>query len=322
MHKVISFALIVGCLAVAGGAVATGFPDRPLQLVIPFPPGGLTDVQARPIAPAFEKLLRQPVVIENRGGAAGAIGTQYVAHAKPDGYTMLFTSPAVVILPEVDKVFGRKPGFTLDDFIPIGRISADAPVMVVPSGSSWKSVADVVAAARQSPGTIPYGSAGVFGPTHLPMELFAHAADIKLRHVGYQGGGPAMTALLGGHVQLLAAGVNVAQPHIKNGGIRPLAVWSAKRHPALPNVPTLTELGYRAEIYLWVGMFAPKATPPDVVDVWRTATRKAISDTAFKEAMGNLGTPIDYLDRDEFAKFLAADQEQTASIVRLIGRVK
>jgi tripartite-type tricarboxylate transporter receptor subunit TctC len=316
-------------LALLGVLVATGpvtaqepFPSRPLQIVVPFPPGGVADLHARPLAPALERILKQPVAVVNKSGAAGAVGMQFAATSKPDGYTLLLALSSISIIPEVDRLFGRPPAYTRDQLVPIALLSADPTVLVVKASSPWKSVADLVADAKQRPGAITFSSSGVYGTLHMAMELFSHAAGIKLRHVPYAGGGPAVTALLGGHVDALASGPSVVIPHLKAGTLRVLAGWGDKRLAALPDAPTLKELGYQAEFYIWAGLFAPKGTPAPVMRVLRDAARQAVADAEFKGAMAKLETPILYLDAEGFQKFWDKDAQALAEGVKRVGRIE
>ncbi len=187
------------------------FPARAVQIVSPFPPGGTVDLHARAIAPILERYLKQPVVVVTKAGAAGAVGIQSVAVAKPDGYTILMGLPSVSIIPQVDPLFGRPPAFTKGQLAPIALLSADPSVLAARTQSPFKTVADMVAEAKRRPDQITHGSGGVYAVSHLPMEMLKHAAgDIKMKHVPLQGGGPAMTALLGGHVDTLVTAVSVA----------------------------------------------------------------------------------------------------------------
>jgi tripartite-type tricarboxylate transporter receptor subunit TctC len=307
----------------AGPATAQEpYPSRPVQIVVPFPPGGVADLHARPIAPVLERILKQPVAVVNKAGAAGAVGMQFVATSKPDGYTLLLALSSISIIPEVDRLFARPPAYTRDQLAPIALLSADPTVLVVKASSPWKTVADLVADAKRRPGAIPFSSSGVYGTLHMAMELFSHAAGIKLRHVPYAGGGPAVTALLGGHVEALASGPSVVIPHLKAGTLRALAGWGDKRLAALPEVPTLKELGFDAEFYIWAGLFAPKGTPAPVMRALRDAARQAVADPEFKGAMAKLETPIHYLDADEFQRFWDKDAQALAEGVKRVGRIE
>jgi tripartite-type tricarboxylate transporter receptor subunit TctC len=318
--------LVVGVMPwlVAGPATAQElFPNRPLTIVNPFPPGGQADLTGRPLASALERALKQPVVITNKPGAAGAVGMQSVAIAKPDGYTIVITVPAVSTLPEVDQLFGRPPTFARTDFVPIARINADPTILVVNADLPYKSVTDLLADARRRPNEIVYASSGIYGASHVPTEMLLHAAGgLKMRHLPTTGGGPATTAVLGNHAAFWMSTTGPAAPHVKSGKLRALAVSGASRHPHYPDVPTLKELGYDVEYYLWIGLFAPKNTPPAVMTVWRDAVRKAVQDPEFKTAMDKIQVPTAYQDADEFRAWWDADAARLADVIRKIGKVE
>jgi tripartite-type tricarboxylate transporter receptor subunit TctC len=303
--------------------VAEPYPTHPIQVIVPFPPGGVADLVARPFAAALEKELKQPVVIVNKTGAGGAVGMQAAAVAKPDGYNLMVALSSISVMPEVDVLFGRPSTYKLKDFAPIALLSADPTVLVVKNDAPWKTVADFVADAKKRPNEIKYASSGVYGTMHVAMEMLAHSAGIKLRHIPTGGGGPALNALLGGHVDAISGGPNVSIPHIKAGTLRVLGNWGAKRLSVLPDVPTLKELGYKdVEFYIWSGFFAPAATPAPVLKILREATAKAVQDPDFKAAMTKMETPISYMDAPEFQKFWDEDAARLAKTVRNIGKVE
>ncbi len=298
------------------------FPNRPITIVVPFPPGGVADLTARPVAAAMEKILKNPVIVVNKTGAAGAVGMSFVANSKPDGYNLLMALSSISIIPEADKLFDRQPAYTIDQLVPLALISADPTILVVGANSPWKSVKDFVADAKKRPGEISYSSSGVYGTLHMAIEMFSHAAGIKLKHVPYGGGGPALTAVLGGHQDALASGPAVVIPQIKAGKLRPLAGWGAKRVASLPDVPTFKELGYDIEFYIWAGMFAPKGTPEPVMKKVRDTLRQVVQEAEFKDAMTKLETPIVYMDAPEFQKFYEKDAKMLAEATRRVGRVE
>ena len=298
------------------------YPDRPITIVAPFPPGGVADLTARPVAAALEKVLKNPVVVVNKTGAAGAVGMSFVANSKPDGYNLLMALSSISIIPEADKLFDRKPAYTMDQLIPIALISADPTIFVVNASRPWKSVKEFVDDAKKRPGEISYSSSGVYGTLHMAMEMLTHDAGIQLKHVPYSGAGPALTALLGGHVDTLASGPAVVIPHIKAGKLRPLAGWGAKRVASLPDVATFKELGYDIEFYIWAGLFAPRGTPAAVMKTIRESVKQAVNSTEFKTAMEKLETPIAYLDAPEFQKFWDKDAKMLADAIKRIGKIE
>jgi tripartite-type tricarboxylate transporter receptor subunit TctC len=314
---------LVLILLVAAPAASDDYPSRPITLVAPFPPGGVADLTARPVAAALEKVLKNPVGVVNKTGAAGAVGMQYVATSKPDGYTLLLALSSISIIPEADKLFGRPPAFTVDQFAPIALISADPTILVVRAESPWKTATEFIEDAKKRPGQISFSSSGVYGTLHMAMELLSHPAGIKMRHIPTNGAGPAMNAILGGHVDALASGPAVVLPHIKAGKLRALAGWGDKRVAALPDVPTFRELGYPdAEFYIWAGVFAPKGTPEPVLAKLRDGLKAAVADPEFKAAMDKLETPIAFKQGAEFQKFFEADAKRLADGVKKVGRIE
>jgi tripartite-type tricarboxylate transporter receptor subunit TctC len=270
----------------------------------------------------MEKVLKSPVGVVNKSGAAGAVGMSFVANSKPDGYTLLLSLSSISIIPEADKLFDRKPAYTMDQLTPIALISADPTILVVHADRPWRSVKEFVEDAKKRPGEISFSSSGVYGTLHMATEMLSHAAGITLRHVPYAGAGPALTAILGGHVDALASGPAVLLPHIKAGKLRPLAGWGAKRVAALPDLPTFKELGYDIEFYIWAGVFAPTGTPEPVLRKLREAVKLAVEDRDFKGAMAKLETPVAYLDAPEFQKFWDRDAKMLADAIKRVGRIE
>ena len=297
------------------------YPDRPITIVAPFPPGGVADLTARPVAAALEKVLKNPVVVVNKTGAAGAVGMSFVANSKPDGYNLLMALSSISIIPEADKLFDRKPAYTLDQLIPIALISADPTILVVHPSLPAKSLKEVIALARAKAGQLTYSTSGIYGALHMPMEMFLHAAKLKMRAVHTTGGGPAITALLGGHVEMTVGGPAAIASHVKAGRLRPIVSWGAKRSEAFPDVLTFKEQGYDIEYYIWAGMFAPRGTPEPVMKTVRDAVHKAVEDPDFKSTMTKINSPIQYMDAPEFAKYWAADAKRLGEAVKAIGRV-
>jgi tripartite-type tricarboxylate transporter receptor subunit TctC len=320
MSRLIVFAFLysISLLALSQDA----YPSRAITMIVPFPPGGVADIVGRPLAATMEKTLKQPIVVVNRTGAGGALGIREAARAAPDGYTILMGLSSISIFPVSERVNGKPPSYEMKDFAPIALVTADPTVLVVRADSPYKNVKDFVDAAKANPGKINYSSSGVYGTLHVAMEIFANAAGIKLFHVPYGGGGPALTALLGGQVQALASGPAAAVGQIKGGKMRALATWSDKRLDMLPDLPTFKELGYDAEFYIWSGVFAPAATPAPILMKLREAVKTAASSNEFRSAMEKVSTPVSYLDAPEFGKYWERDARRLAVAVEKIGKVE
>ncbi|HYD55805.1 MAG TPA: tripartite tricarboxylate transporter substrate binding protein [Burkholderiales bacterium] len=314
--------LIATVLAAASAlAFAQDYPTKPVQMVAPFPPGGVADIVGRPLAAAMEKSLKQPVLVVNRPGAGGAVGMASVAKAPADGYTILIALSSISIFPVSDRINGKTPAYELKDFEPIALVTADPTVLVVSADSPWKTLKDFVETAKAHPGKVNYSSSGVYGTLHVAMEIFANAAGIQMFHVPYQGGGPALTALLGGQVHALASGPGPAAAQIRGGKVRALAAWSTERLKLLPDIPTFKELGYDAEFYIWSGVFVPAGTPAPVVSRLRTAVREAALSPEFKAAMDKAASPVTYLDAPEFRKYWERDAKRLEAALHKIGKV-
>jgi len=299
------------------------YPSHAITVVSPFPPGGVSDTITRPLDAALEVVLKQPVVLENKAGAAGAVGAQFVAAAKPDGYTLLTHIVSISGFAAVDKLFGRTPKFTNADFIPIARIIADPIVMIVNNDLPYKTLKDLVADAKANPNKLIYSSSGLYGASHIPTVLFAKSAgNLQMRHLPTNGGGPAVTAVLGGNVNFFMSPTSIALPHIRAEKVRPLAVSSAKRTKSLPDVATFRELGHDLEYYFWVGIFAPKGTPTPIVNALRDGLNKAAHSKQFLDTLDNLGQELAYMDQAEFATFWAADAKRQEDAINAIGRVQ
>ena len=311
----------VAALATRSAVAQEAYPSRAVTFINPFPPGGAVDVVARPLAAVLEPILKQPAVIETKAGAAGQVGAQFAAAAKPDGYTLLMHIVSISGFAEVDKLFGRPVKFTRDDFIPIARFIADPMVIVVNDQQPHKTLKELVEDAKKRPNDLIFSSSGLYGALHLPTALFMAAAGIQMKHLPTNGGGPALTAVLGNNAQVLVSSIAAASAQMKAGKLRPLACFGGQRAPALPDVPTMKELGYNVEFYLWVGMFAPKGTPEAIVTTLRDASKKAAADEKFVQAMKNLGQDVAYLDQAEFKAFWDADAKRVEDAVHQIGKV-
>ena len=317
-------AAVAACLLTAAGAWAQGsWPaDKPITMIVPFPPGGVADTVARPVAEALGRELRQTIVVENRAGAGGATGIGAAARAPADGYTVLLSLSSISILPEADVLLGRKPAFTLNQFKPIARFTADPTVLVVRAEAPWKTLADFVADAKKKPAAYNYGSSGNYGTMHVPMEMLKASAGFRMTHIPYTGAGPAVLALLSGQVDAVASGPSTVVQQIRAGKLRALAHWGDKPLAALPGVPSLKEAGFGATFAQWSALFVPAATPEDIVQKLRAAAAKAARDPKVVETINRAGSPIEYQDAPEFQLYWEADARLMTEAVRKIGKVE
>jgi tripartite-type tricarboxylate transporter receptor subunit TctC len=317
-------ALISLLAALAGGSAVAqeSYPSKPITMIVPFPPGGVADIVGRPLATVMQKSLKHPVIVVNRTGAGGAVGMAAVAKAPPDGYTILMGLSSISIFPVSDRINGKEPLYEMSDFAPIALVTADPTVLVVRSESPYKTLKEFVAAAKAKPGKINYSSSGVYGTLHVAMEIFANAAGIQLFHVPYQGGGPAVTALLGGQVEASAQGPAAVIGQVKGGKMRALASWGTERLKLLPEIPTFKELGYDAEFYIWSGVFAPAATPAPIVNRLREAVKEAANAEEFRAAMEKVQTPVSYLDAPQFKQYWERDAARLKVALEKIGKVE
>jgi tripartite-type tricarboxylate transporter receptor subunit TctC len=313
---------VAGLLICAPWLALAEYPERAITMIVPFPPGGVADTVARPVAEALARELKQPVVIENKAGAGGGLGMALAARAPADGYTVLLSLSSISILPEADKLFERRPAFTLNQFKPIARFTADPTVLVVRADAPWKTLADFVADAQRKPGAFNYGSSGNYGTMHVPMEMLKSVAGFRMVHIPYTGAGPAVVALLGGQVDALASGPSTVAQHIRSGRLRALAHWGDKPLLALPEVPSLTSLGLPVKFAQWSGLFVPAAVPDDTVQRLRAAARRAAADPQVQQVIRAAGSPVEYLDAPEFQSYWDADAAMMGDVVRRIGKVE
>jgi tripartite-type tricarboxylate transporter receptor subunit TctC len=311
------------CLGAACAVQAQpSFPDKPITIVVPFPPGGVADTVARPVAESLARELKQPVLVENRVGAGGALGIGSAARAPADGYTLLMSLSSISILPEADRILGRKPAFTLNQFKPIARFTADPTVLVVRADSPWKTFAEFVAGMKAQPAQFNFGSSGNYGTMHVPMEMLKASAGFRMTHIPYTGAGPAVLALLAGQVDAVASGPASVAQQIKAGKLRALAHWGDQPLLALPEVPSLKSLGQPVAFAQWSALFVPAATPDDIVLKLRNAARRAAADPAVIQAINRAGSPLQYLDAPEFQTYWDADALLMTNAVRRIGKVE
>ena len=317
-HLCIAMALAVAspfALAQSGGGQA-------ISLIVPLAPGGIADITARPLAIPLARELGQPVVVENRIGAGGAVGMAYAARQKPDGNTLLMALSSIVIIPEADKVVGRPPSYTLNQFTPIALVSADPTVLVVRANSPYKNIGDLIKDAKAKPRTLSFSSSGIYGTTHVAQAMLWQNAGVDMLHVPYNGGGPSMTALLGGQVDMTAQAPGTVAAHVKAGTVRVLGTWGAERLKAWPDVPTFREQGYDVEFYIWSGLFAPAGLPAAKLAQLRAAARASTRDPGFMGAMKTMDTPIHYLEGAELDRFLEQDHKRLAGVIKAMGKLE
>ena len=295
---------------------------KTLTMIVPFPPGGVADTVARPVAEALARELKATLVVQNQAGAGGGLGIAAASRAAPDGYTLLMSLSSISILPEADLLFGKKPAFTLNQFKPIARFTADPTVLVVRAEAPWKTLAEFVAESKKKPGGFNYGSSGNYGTMHVPMEMLKASAGFPATHVPFTGAGPAVLALLGGQIDAVASGPSTVAQHIKAGKLRALGHWGDKPLASLPEVPSLTQLGQPVKFAQWSGLFVPAGTPDAVIQRLREAARKAAADPAVIATIGKAGSPIEYLDAPDFQAYWDADAKVMAEAVKRIGKVE
>jgi tripartite-type tricarboxylate transporter receptor subunit TctC len=297
------------------GAHAQEFPDRPLRLVVPWPPSGNVDITARAVAPAFAEALGQQVVVENRAGAGGRIGTEAVVKSPADGYTLLLGSSGTVTAgPAVWKNLSFDP---LKDFVAVGPIQSVPIVLTVAPKTPLASYGEYAAYAKAHPGELSIASAGNGSSNHLAIELLMRQANLKLLHVPYKGSGPALTDLIGSQVQSMMDQLTASIGHIKEGRIRPLAISSLKRSPLLPDVPTLDELGVKSyEAATFTGIFAPAGTPSPIIQKLSAALAKALANPAVRERYQAMGVEVMDMSQPQFAAYVRADFQKWQKVAR------
>ncbi len=313
----IALALSLATVFAPAGAHAEEWPARPVKLIVPFPPGGLADLVARPLADKLTLALGQPVVVENRGGASGTLGTAAVAAAEADGYTLLFTTAnEVAVAPLLYKHLRYDPE---QSFTPVAAV-VDFSMVLVTAPDQPDSVGALVAEARQKPGEVAFASSGVGTTNHLSAELFRTLEGISILHAHYKGGGPAMTDVAAGHVQAMFATLPSALGLIAGGKLKPLAVTSAQRSPVLPQVPTMAEAGGRELVVTtWAGVLGPKGLPPAIVARLNAEVGKVVASADFRERMARAGAEPRFSSAAELAGFIRRDHERWGRIIADAG---
>lgn len=299
----------------SGLSWAADFPTKPITLINPYAPGGTGDIIGRAFASVAEKMIGQPVLLTNRTGASGMIGGLAAAQAPPDGYTLFLANTGVPCALEWEIVNGRKPSFTMQDFIPIGSFTLSPALVAVYYDSPWKTLGDMIRDAKAKPGHYAASSGGLYAMGHLATEAFARALGLKFRIVPFPGGGPAISALVGKHVDFYNAFPPVALPLVEGKKVRVLAVQGDRRLRAIPDVPTVKELGIDAECPTWgAGILAPKSTPPPVVKKLQEISERVAKDRSFISAVEKIGDEVVFLNREEFAKLLDSESARIKKV--------
>ena len=299
-------------------ALSQAYPTKPLKLIVPFPPGGPTDIVARPLALLLGDLLKEQVVIENKGGAGGSIGADLVAKSAPDGYTLLMGTVGTNAIN--GSLYKQLPYDMTKDFTPIALVASAPVLIVVNANDKIKTLAELIAEAKAKPESIAFGTAGNGAPGHLTGALFESTTQIKLKHIPYKGSAPAVTDLIGGQIPLVFDPIQSVLPHITSGKLRALAITSKTRSPLLPNIPTVAELGYpQFESTAWWALFGPAKLPESITKKLRIDAEKVAQSAAFKERLGNLGVQPNTDFKESLANFQTSEIAKWARVVRDSG---
>ncbi len=315
MKTVLRLILLVLACGLAAPSLAQPFPAKEVQIIIPYAPGGATDLVFRALAASTQKYLGKAVVVVNRAGGGGAVGFNEVAQARPDGYTLVSIITPVTILPHQVKT-----AFTYQSFAPIINVVQDPAMLQVRADAPWKTLDEFLGYARANPGMITVGNSGAGGGVHLIALAFEKAAGVKLNHIPFAGGGPSVTALLGGHVHAVSVSPPEGIAHVKAGKLRIMALFSESRMTDFPAVPTVREQGVDFAMGQWRGLAAPKGTPPEVIRVLHDAFKKGMEDPAFVKNAADMSVALAYIGPAEFGKLMAADHERYAKLVAEIKK--
>jgi tripartite-type tricarboxylate transporter receptor subunit TctC len=298
-------------------AAAQDYPHKPVKIIVPFTAGSATDILARTVAQKLNELWNQAVVVDNRGGAGGTIGAGIVAKSPADGYTLLVHSAGQAVNPFI---YPSLPYDTLKDFVQVAPLGGQPNVLVVAPSSGYKTVADLIADAKRRPGVLNFGSAGIGSGTHINGEKFKLAATIDVVHVPYKGTPEALTDAMTGRIAYFFSPVSAALPLVRDGKLLALAVSSAKRSSVLPNVPTVAESGLPGFDYnLWVGMFAPAGTPAEVIEKINHDVNRVLGEADVRERLTSLGAEAMPMSAAEFDRFVRAEMEDAAKVVKAAG---
>lgn len=316
--------LMAAAMALAApiASAQEAFPARMITVVNPNAPGGTADIITRGMTEPLQRAFKQTVVTINRPGAGGAVGGAYVATVPADGYTVLLNTVTHVLIPITDNFLGRSSGYTPDDYVLLARLTADPLLLVVHPSMPVRTLKEFVELARRKPGEIVFSSTGLYGSGHVSMAMLMRAANVSLLHSPYNGAGPGIIALLGGHTQSFFAPSGVASPHVLAGKLRLLAQSGAKRVPSFADTPTAKESGYDIEFVLWTGYFAPVKTPAAAVSAWQAALRASAADARFTSAMEKVNVTVDYLDGDALKAWYATELKRLDREIRAIGKIE
>jgi tripartite-type tricarboxylate transporter receptor subunit TctC len=315
MKDMLRFLFLALFCATATSAVAQPFPAKEVQIIIPYAPGGATDLVFRALAASSQKYLGKAIVVVNRAGGGGAVGFTEAAQAKPDGYTLASVITPVTILPHQVKT-----AFTYQSFEPILNVVQDPAMLQVRADAPWQTLKEFLDYARKNPGIITVGNSGAGGGVHLIALAFEKAAGVRFNHIPFAGGGPSVTALLGGHVTAVSVSPPEGIAHVKAGKLRIIALFSEERMADFPNVPTVREQGIEFTMGQWRGLAAPKGTPSAVVSILHDAFRKGMEDPAFVKNAADMSVALAYIGPEDFGKLMAADHERYAKLVAEIKK--
>jgi tripartite-type tricarboxylate transporter receptor subunit TctC len=302
----------------SAACLAQGYPVKPVRIIVPFPPGGVADIVARPIAERLQRLLGQPVVVESRGGATGTLGASFVAHSPPDGYTLLLgTTNEIAMSPTLYKSLPYDP---TKAFAPVTSVAVFPNVLVVGMDVPAQNVAELITLARNKPNTLTFGSSGIGSTNHLTLEIFQRQANVAIRHVPYRGGGPALNDVFGGHITGMFATLPSAVSLKKAGKLRALAVTGTHRSEALPDVPASQEVGLpELVVTTWNGVLVPAGTPEDVIERLHVTLTSAVSDPELKQTFAAFGAETELISPEQFTARIRGDFDRWSSVIRQAG---
>lgn len=321
MHKPTQiFRILLLCVSVilTMNTAKAAYPEKPIKIIIGFPAGGPLDAHIRLLVDRLQSSLGQIVIVDYKAGAGGAVGAQFVAQSTPDGYTVLLANTGTMVINPA--IYSKPPYDTLKDFQPVARTAQQPLALIVNKDVQANTLKDFIAYAKANPGKLNYGSAGNGGISHLVPEMLKSETGIFMVHIPFKGSAPAFTDLIAGHIQFMAESVPQAANYAKQGKVKALAVTSAKRNPALPNVPTVIETGVsNLEVVGFYGILAPKGTPPEAVNKLSQAFKEVLDSPEVQKKMIDQGADPAYLSADQFTKFLTAEMPRWAKVVKQAG---